>query len=142
MREQCVRLKDRVDGPEMGGRLTRVSAADLQCALVGVVQPGDDAEQCGLPATRRAEKGKEFSSADRKRDMRERLKVSKAANEIDRFNRKPLIRSRTRLPSSRVAHKATGLRSLMDCSSASQISTAPCASRAVTTVGGRPAMMA
>ena len=64
MREQGIALKHHVDGPSMRRHRRDVAAVEHNAALVGHLEPGQQAQQGGLAASRRTEQGEELVAVD------------------------------------------------------------------------------
>ena len=86
VREQRVALKHGVDLTLVRRHARDITACELQFARVGKIESGEQSQQRGLAATRRAEQGKEFSARHREGDGVERGHVAEPAREIHGFD--------------------------------------------------------
>ncbi len=67
MRKQRVGLEHHVDRTPVGRHVRRVAAVDLDAPAIGQLEPGDQAQQRGLAAARRAEQREQLAMLDRQR---------------------------------------------------------------------------
>ena len=82
MRKQGVALEHRVHIPVFGGNACDVPAVEHDAAAVRAIEPGDHAQQRGLPAPRRTQKGEELASPDRQADAVHGDEVAEAAGDV------------------------------------------------------------
>src|SRR4051794_27559913 len=85
--ERCIVLEDEADAALLRRDDRRVLAREADLAAVGWLEPGDDAQQRGLPRPGGAEERGQRAAVDVERDVVQRLEAAESLGDVADFDR-------------------------------------------------------